>query len=322
MPRWALVPAAVFMLAFAGSLAYFVLDDDGGGPAPSPASGRGEPKGRLVVTYSASAQNPDQGFLGSIAADGSDLKTVIDPPGEPRAAANASPSVDPTGDAVVFQRAEAGTGGPRPPYIYVIPLDGSKPERRLTSGHTPEIDPAWSPDGKRIAFARQVRGRFDLFACAPDGSGVVQLTDTPGVDEITPAWSPDGSEIAFARYEHGLERGPGDLWAMSANGRRERRVRGEDGHDYSSPAWAPDGKRLALLVDAHVAVTDVQGSAVRGLTADEELKETRPSWSPDGSRIAFTRDPGTILTIRPDGSQEVKVPFEKAANGVDWGPAR
>jgi Tol biopolymer transport system component len=320
MLRWACVPAAVFALAFAGSLVYFELDD-GGGAEPGRADESTQSSGRLVVTYSATAQNPDQGFLGSIALDGSDLRNVIEPPGGKRAASNAAPSVAPHGDTVTFQRATAGPGGGLPPYIYVIPLDGSKPERRITRGATPEIDPAWSPDGNRIAFARQLEGHFDLFVCDSDGSGLAQLTDTPGVDEITPAWSPDGEQIAFARYENGLENGTGDLWLVTEDGTRERRVLGGDGHDYSAPAWSPDGRRFALLWDGHVAVSDVDGRSTRGLTPDEELKETRPSWSPDGTRIAFTRDPGTILTIRPDGSRQVKVPFDKAATGVAWVPA-
>jgi TolB protein len=320
MLRWARVPAAVFVLAFAGSLAYFELDD-GADSRPGRAAAPAPAHGRLVVTYSATARNPDQGFLGTIRLDGSDLRNAISPPGGDRDAANAAPSLAPGGREVAFQRAVAGPEGAFPPYIHVIPLDGSKPERRITRGRAAEVDPSWSPDGKRIAFARQVEGAFDLFACAPDGSGLERLTDTPGVDELTPAWSPDGAQIAFARYAKGLEHGPGDLFAMTAEGTSERRVRGGDGHDYAAPAWSPDGRRLALLMDGHVAVTDVDGRAVRQLTADEELKETRPSWSPDGTRIAFTRDPGTIHTISPDGSRPEKVPFDQAATGVAWGAA-
>jgi Tol biopolymer transport system component len=319
MLRWARVPAAVFVLVFAGSLAYFELLDGGTASTPRPAA---EP-GRLVVTYSATARNPDRGYLGTIALDGSDLRNVIEPPGSGRPAVNASPAVSPGGDTAAFQRAVAGPGGGQLPHIDVIPLDGSKPERRLTRGAAAEVDPTWSPDGKRILFARQVAGRFDLFACAPNGSGLSRLTKTPRVDELAPAWSPDGAQIAFASYENGLERGgPGDLWLMNASGGGERRVRGGDGHDYSGPAWSPDGRRLALLMDGHVAVTDRSGAAVRGLTADEELKESRPSWSPDGSRIAFTRDPGSIVITTPSGSNERKVPFDKAATGVAWVPER
>ena len=75
-------------------------------------------------------------------------------------------------------------------------------------------------------------------------------------------------------------------------------------------------------MDGHVALTDRSGAAVRGLTADDELKESRPSWSSDGSRIALTRDPGSIVITTPSGSNERKVPFDKAATGVAWVPAR
>jgi len=330
MLRWALVPAAVFALAFAGSLAWFALEDEGGsepgregGSDPGrAAAARPAQAGRLVVTYSATPENPDKGFLGTVALDGSDLRNVIEPPGPGRAAANAAPSVAPDAALVAFQRAVAGPGAGEPPYIHSIPLDGSEPERRITRGRDAEVDPAWSPDGERIAFARQGGRGFDLFACAPDGSGLARLTHTPGIDELGPAWSPDGRRLTFARYGKGIENGPGELWLSAADGSDDRRMLGGDGHDYSAPSWSPDGRRLALLVDGHLAVADAGGGALHKLTPAGDLKETRPSWSSDGARIALTRDPGTILTIAPDGSDQVEVPFDKAATGVAWVPAR
>jgi TolB protein len=320
MLRWAIVPVLCFGIAFGVSLAYFELDDESGpdsGAATGPKSGGG----RLVVTYTPTADDADHGYLGSVQLDGSDLQNVIEPPGGGRIASNAWPSAAPDGSSVAFQRAMAGPEGPRPPFIYVIPLDGSKPEHRLTAATTPEIDPAWSPDGRRIAFARQAGGHFDLFSCRTNGSDLVRVTDTRGVDELSPAWSPDASEIAFSRYENGLERGSGDLWIAAAGGGREQMLLGDE-HDYDAAAWSPDGKRIALLKDSLVAVVHAGGGVPRPLTPAGDLKESHPSWSPDGTRLAFTRDPGKILTMNPDGSGVKRVPFEKAANGVDWVPKR
>jgi hypothetical protein len=52
------------------------------------------------------------------------------------------------------------------------------------------------------------------------------------------------------------------------------------------------------------------------------VKETRPSWSPDGRRLAFSRDPGKILVMGSGEAELTRVPFDRAANGVAWVPAR
>ena len=315
MLRWAALPALSFVVAFGISLLHFRSDDDEGARR-SVAAAPGE--GRLVVTYTPTLDDPDHGYLGSVRLDGSDLHNVSEPPAS-GFAVNGSPSVSPDGRAAAFQRAVPKPREPGLPFIHVIPLDGSKPERRVTRGSSPEVDPAWSPDGSRIAFARQLRGSFDLFSIRPDGSDEQRLTDTPGVDELSPAWSPDGSRIAFSRYEDGLERGSGDLWTAAAGGGDERMLVGDE-HDYAAPAWSPDGRRIALLRDSLVAMVDAGGSTPRTLTPGGEAKESRPSWSPDGTRLAFTRDPGKILTMDPDGSHVEEVPFDRSANGVDWVP--
>jgi Tol biopolymer transport system component len=318
MLRWAVVPALAFVVAFGVSLAHFASDDDGGSrgsAAAAPAGG----EGRLVVTYTPTVADADHGYLGSLRLDGADLRNVLEPP-DSGFSVNGSPSVSPDGGLAAFQRAVPKPEKPGLPFVYVIPLDGSTPERRVTRGSSPEVDPAWSPDGRRIAFARRVRGSFDLFSIWADGSEERRLTDTPGVDELSPAWSPDGSRIAFARYEDGLERGSGDLWTGRAGGGDERMLLGDE-HDYTAPAWSPDGRRIALLRDSLVAVMDAAGGAPRPLTPRGEVKESRPAWSPDGTRLAFTRDPGKILTMNPDGSRVEEVPFERSANGVDWVPS-
>ena len=321
MLRWALVPALAFVLAFAGSLVHFAHDDEGrSGEAAAAPGDRLAPADRLVITYTPTVDDADHGYLGSLRLDGSDLENVMEPRGAGEASNVGSPSAAPDGRWVAFQRASAGSAGAGPPFVYVIPLDGSKPARRVTRGTAPEIDPAWSPDGRRIAFARRIHGQFDLFSARPDGSDAKQVTATP-VDELSPAWSPDGERLAFTRYEDGVERGSGDLWTAHAEGGHERRLLGDE-HDYAGAAWSPDGTRIALLKDSLVAVMPVRGGAPRPLTPVGDFKESRPAWSRDGKHLAFTRDPGKILTMDADGAHIRRVPFDRAANGVDWVPGR
>jgi TolB protein len=321
------VPVAVFALVFGTSLAYFRLrDSDGSGDAPRAATSAGESgelptvsgEGRLVLRLSAESDETAEGYLASVAVDGSDLHAITKPPPDGGLASDAAPAVSPDGETIAFQRATAGPSGPSEPRVYLVGLDGSG-LHRLTRGPAVEINPAWSPDGTRIALARHVNGRFDLFVCAPDGSGLTQLTHTSAADEDMPAWSPDGTQIAFARYEKGFENSNGDLWVANADGTRETLLL-EGPHDHSSPSWSPDGRRIAVTQDGHLAVMDADGTALRTLTNPGKVKETRPSWSPDGSRLVFTRDPGLILLVDPDGSHLARFPVDRPAADAVWAP--
>ena len=80
--------------------------------------------------------------------------------------------------------------------IYMIKLDGSE-QRRLTNSPGFDGFSAWSPDGRRIAFASDRNsGNWELYVMASDGTKQRRLTNTP-VDEGAPVWSPDGKKIAY-----------------------------------------------------------------------------------------------------------------------------
>jgi TolB protein len=316
----AAVPIAVFAVAFGASVAYFRITDGtvarsaGADQAPRPsgnAPGVATGGGRLLVALRTG--DGVYGYLASVRVDGSELRSVTKPQTGDIKVAVAAPAVSPDGRLVAFHRAVAAPDRPVPPFVYIIGMDGSG-LRRLTEGRETEIEPAWSPDGTKIAFAREVDGAFDLFVWS--ASGLTRLTDT-AADELGPAWSPDGTRIAFARYDQGVDTGSADLWIASADGTAEMPIL-ESNRDESTPAWSPDGKRIAYLQDGGVAIVNADGTAPRSLTEGGGLREGRPAWSPDGSRLAFTRDPGELFILTVRGSTLSKVPLDLPATDVAW----
>ena len=82
--------------------------------------------------------------------------------------------------------------------------DGSGPTR-LTNNAAADVEPAWSPDGSRIAFASTRDGNFEIYVMNADGSNQTRLTNNAAADD-QPAWSPDGTRIAFKSNRDGIER--------------------------------------------------------------------------------------------------------------------
>ena len=126
-------------------------------------------------------------------------------------------------------------GGPRGEnHIYVINANGRR-LRRLTTGHK-DTTPAWSPDGKTIAFVRR-DSEPKIYVMHADGSQQRKLAAGD-----SPAWSPDGKTIAFDRGggAYGLQ--AGSLYRMNPDGGDQRRL-----GTGASPAWSPDGKLLAYF---------------------------------------------------------------------------
>jgi hypothetical protein len=134
-------------------------------------------------------------------------------------------------------------------------------------------DPAWSPDGTKIAFDRGSQ----VFVMGSDGTGVHALA-TGG----RPAWSPNGAEIAY-------QPGPS---AMAADGSNQRLVGPGDGFDAD---WSPDGQRLAFAragAAKGIWEVDADGGNLRRLTYGPD---EQPRWSLDGHSIVFASASNDVL---------------------------
>ena len=189
--------------------------------------------------------------------------------------------------------------------IYVVNADGSGLVNLTNRTLESELRPAWSPDGTRIVFQREVDSSnhdIEIYVMNADGSGVTRLTNSPGYDEL-PAWSPDGSKIAFVSYRDNPTGGTG-IFVMNADGTNVKRLTLNPQFSDSSPAWSPDGARIAFAAvrdgstQHQLYVMNADGSNLRRLTNHGQF-DYGPIWSPDGARIAFTS--------RRDGNFEVYV---------------
>lgn len=210
--------------------------------------------------------------------------------------------------------------------LFMINPDGSG-ERRLTDDPSAfDSQPAWSPDGSRIVFAKggEIAERSGLFVMEADGSGVTLLVeDETGAD--SPAWSPDGTSIAFDSGRGHEETGTGsrDIFIVDAGGHGSPVRVTMDPAMEVQPAWSPDSSQIAFARyegdTTDLYVLDVAGGATRQLT-DGDAADFRPAWSPNGKRLAFERD-GDIYVIDADGSDIRRLTDDPAFDGEPaWSP--
>jgi Tol biopolymer transport system component len=193
--------------------------------------------------------------------------------------------------------------------LYVMNADGSE-QRRLTGNARP-VTPAWSPDGRAIAFVTDRDGNAEVYVMNVDGSEQRNLTRDPASDR-EPAWSPDGRRIAFERWHDGSA----EIHVMNADGSgpgNQTRYLANGVH----PVWSPGGQRIAfvrkisfmapprvggppgfrILYRPYLYVVDADGSGIRRLTPDPVYGDLSPDWSPDGTTIRFGR-----YVVNADGS--------------------
>ncbi len=156
-----------------------------------------------------------------------------------------NPNCNPQGNIIVFNGVDKGKDikmeddGERwrkfkredkMPYIWIINVDGSGLTQLIRG-----LNPSWSPDGTRIAFASNIAGDYNIYIIKPDGSGLQQLTTRTDVD-IEPTWSPDGEYVAFVSNVHKNW----NLWKMKTDGTRLTQLTTHEKFD-GGPSWGRDG---------------------------------------------------------------------------------
>jgi len=230
--------------------------------------------------------------------------------------------------------------------LYTIPVDGGE-ARRLTDAGA--IEPAFSPDGKRIAFTRPYflengKTQKDLWVINSDGTKSIKMTEFPGRAR-GPVWSPDGKMIAF-HYEPGGSNFSDEIWILPAPVDRKpsgapTKIKLPLESLSMIAGWTTDNKIGLLLTNPlHQAVytvpagggkaTQVSPETATLFTGSEDFEgyPCHPRWSPDGKTIYFRWGKGNIVAVPSQGgnlspvhsSKETKIVGGIPGGGNDVSP--
>jgi Tol biopolymer transport system component len=172
--------------------------------------------------------------------------------------------------------------------IFTMRPDGTE-LKQLTANGEQNSEPAWSPDGRRIAFRSERGGNPDIYVMNADGSE--QRALALSIRAVLPTWSPDGSKILFT----GTVDNRANVYVMNADGTGQQQLsQSSTGHSRFA-LWSPDGKQIVFNTtrdgNDEVYVMAADGSNPRNIS-NHPANDVPFGWSADGQSILFlsTRD--------------------------------
>ena len=228
----------------------------------------------------------------------------------------AGPAVSPDGQSIAV-----AYGGPWDA-IYTLDRFG-KGLTKLIGGGNFDGTPAWSPDGTKLAFRRQVHGAYGdvgrIFIVNRDGTGLRQLTPEPTDNNTNPydgdpSWSPDGTRLLFSRS------GEMSFINVDGTGLTGTGVIGD------SPSLSRDGTHIAYqsINGGNEGIWVMDMSFTPHQLTTPVQADQMPRWSADGSQLAFARVVGgvsQIYRINADGSGLTKLSTStKSDTWPTWSP--
>jgi dipeptidyl aminopeptidase/acylaminoacyl peptidase len=180
--------------------------------------------------------------------------------------------------------------------LWLVSADGGWPTQ-LTISDQRQFSPAWSPDGRWIAYMSDYDGneQWDLFLVSPLNGDLINLTNTPNIAEETPVWSPDGKYLAYQVKPR--ESSTYEIHVMELANRQVRQITHGTAKELSNidPRWSRDGKRLAYTQthasgkNSNIFVFDLSTGKIENITPHTgERTYTAKDWSPDSTQLLIT----------------------------------
>jgi Tol biopolymer transport system component len=276
-----------------------------------------------------------------VSADGTGARQL---PHLPRSE-DSDPDWSPSGAQIAFDRCSERCE------IWVMTRNGTGAKRLgpncLRSRSTSCVDrafPAWSPDGRRIAFGQGTleSGKLkfaEIYLMNADGTAVRRITRltaaTPfAMDVLRPAWSPNGKQLVFEAHNLAAADPPNRhaLFIINADGSGLRQLTDWNLNAGDDPDWSPDGRlilfRTISIANRHhgnLYTIRPDGSALKKLTRYASPKPVLSgSFSPDGHWITLTRFTDgpypAVYVMRANGTATRRVTSDTGTYEPDWGP--
>ena len=194
--------------------------------------------------------------------------------------------------------------------VWTMAADGAN-ETRLThvSADTWDGEPAYSPDGRRIAY---VCGNLEICVMNANGSDPAAVTfnswQSRWVVDSAPSWSPDGTQLVFDRFQRGRD----DIYVVNVDGTGLHPL--TFGVFDENAVWSPDGARIAFdgydrgTRSQQIFVISPEGGGRHQLTRTRSSSNYEPAWSPDGQMLVYSRTadsfdpPGQLHVMHADGT--------------------
>jgi dipeptidyl aminopeptidase/acylaminoacyl peptidase len=188
-------------------------------------------------------------------------------------------------------------------YLETVP---PTPVRRLTDPRHCYAVPAWSRDGKWLAYEYNRSptglraGASDIYVMNPLARHPLttarQLTRTPGFDG-DPTWSPTGRQIAFESTRSGNS----DIWVMNSDGTNQHDITANSPAWDGDPSWSPGGNRIAFTSmrdgNEEIYLMNANGTGTPLNLTNSAADDFDPTWSPDGQLVAFVSNRDKNLEI-------------------------
>lgn len=185
------------------------------------------------------------------------------------------------------------SGGKQNHQLQVADADGFNPQT-IASSPEPLMSPAWSPDGKRIAYVSFERKTAAIYVQTLASGQRERVAEFPGINGA-PAWSPDGSRLALTLSKDGSP----DIFVLSLGSRSLTKLSKSNAID-TEPVWSPDGSAVVFTSDRggkpQLYMVSSQGGNEKRITFSGDYN-ARASFSPDGRSLAMVHGNGGSYRI-------------------------